>query len=105
MSDKAVKLNCWEFKDCGRKPGGINMDECGVCPATIEMRLDTMHGGKNAGRACWAVAGTMCGEEPAGTFASKQNTCSQCDFYHLVRKEEGNDHFVPTFVILQMLGY
>jgi len=28
------KLNCWEFKKCGRQPGGPKVAELGVCPAT-----------------------------------------------------------------------
>ncbi len=98
------KLNCWEHKACGREPGGINANECGICPAAAEVRLDGIHSGKNAGRACWAVAGTMCHEEPQGTFAKKQKVCSMCDFYQTVRNEEGHDHFFPTFVLLQMLS-
>jgi len=42
------KPNCWEFKQCGREPGGLLSDELGVCPASTETRLDGVHGGKNA---------------------------------------------------------
>jgi len=38
------KLNCWEFKQCGREAGGAHVDEFGVCPATKEQRLDGVHG-------------------------------------------------------------
>ena len=98
------KLNCWEFKGCGREPGGENIADCGICPASIEEKLDGIHGGKNAGRACWAVAGTMCEGEAEGTFARKQKMCSECDFYLTVRGEEGDEHFVPTFILLQTLS-
>lgn len=34
------KLNCWEFKKCGRELGGAHVHDLGVCPATEEKRLD-----------------------------------------------------------------
>ena len=98
------KQNCWEFKTCGREPGGENVADCGICPASTEEIIDGIHGGKNAGRACWAVAGTMCEGKTQGTFAKKIGICSLCDFYQMVRTEEGQNHFVPTFVLLEMLS-
>ena len=83
------KLNCWEFKKCGRGPGGKIAGELGVCPATTDKRYDGLHGGTNGGRACWLVAGTMCKGNPQGTFALKYKDCAICDFYCMVRTEEG----------------
>lgn len=83
-----MKKNCWEFKKCGREPNGEKAREMGVCPAAIEIRLDTVHGGKNAGRACWVVAGTLCKGETQGTFAVKFGACEACEFYLAVREEE-----------------
>ena len=54
------RLNCWEFKQCGREPEGLKIGEFGVCPATTETRLHGTHGGVNSGRACWVIAGSMC---------------------------------------------
>ncbi len=82
------KVNCWEFKKCGRTPGGKQEQELGVCPVATENRLDTVHGGLNAGRACWVVAGSMCGGSVQGTFAQKFHNCNVCDFYKTVKKEE-----------------
>ncbi|MCK4910132.1 MAG: hypothetical protein KAR83_00750 [Thermodesulfovibrionales bacterium] len=82
------KLNCWEFMKCGREPGGANVDEMGICPATQCKSLDGAHGGKNAGRACWVVAGSMCKGNIQGTFAIKYLDCSRCEFYRYVREEE-----------------
>ena len=48
-------INCWEYWGCGRESGGVNAIEEGVCPAARETRLDGVHGGRNGGRACWAV--------------------------------------------------
>lgn len=84
-----TSINCWEYFECGREPGGRSVDKYGHCPAAVDERLDGFNGGKNAGRACWAVAGTMCGGKPQGLFALKIKDCMQCDFHHLVLKEEG----------------
>lgn len=82
------KLNCWEFKKCGREPGGQKADELGVCPAATEQGLDNAHGGKNAGRACWVVAGSLCGGKVQGTYAKKLLNCWRCEFMNSVRVEE-----------------
>ncbi len=87
MSEK--KLNCWEFMKCGREPGGSKVHELGVCPAATAEKADGLNGGKNGGRICWAIAGTICGGKITGTFAQKKETCLKCEFYKRVRKEEG----------------
>jgi len=84
-----MKKNCWEFKGCGREPGGAKSAEQGVCAAAIEAKCSGVHGGTNAGRACWAVAGTLCGGKVQGSFAQKISNCIACDFYNCVRQEEG----------------
>ena len=86
------KLNCWEFKKCGREPGGAKVKELGVCPVVKEERTDGINGGKNGGRACWAIAGTFCGGEVQGHFVQKLGNCQQCEFYDAVGKEEGSDY-------------
>jgi hypothetical protein len=75
---------------CGRQPGGENAGD-NPCPASIEKKLDGVHGGRNAGRACWIVAGTFCKGKPTGTFADKLEDCLICPFMKLVREEEGGD--------------
>ncbi len=85
------KLNCWEFKKCGREPGGDKTEELGVCPATTFTKLDGVHFGKNGGRACWVIAGTLCEGKEQGTFALKEANCVHCDFYKHVFKEEKSD--------------
>lgn len=96
------KLNCWEYKKCGREPGGAKVKELGVCPVFTEKRTDNLNCGKNGGRACWAIAGTLCGDKVQGTFAFKLSTCLQCEFFKLVVKEEG-DKFVQIEDILSKL--
>lgn len=72
------KTNCWEHKGCKKEE----------CPAHSEKRLDGTHGGINAGRACWVVAGTRCGGAVQGVYAQKVGNCMKCDFYELVAREE-----------------
>jgi len=93
-----MKKNCWEIKHCGRETGGAKAEKLGICPAVLDERLDGVHGGKNAGRACWVVAGTLCSGEVQGTFASKYSSCEKCDFYLLVQKEE-----FPRFTLCSAL--
>ncbi|MHC4140077.1 MAG: two-CW domain-containing protein [Planctomycetota bacterium] len=82
------KLNCWDFNKCGREPGGTKSDELGICPAPTSTKLDGVHAGKNAGRACWVIAGTLCEGKEQGTFALKEANCIKCDFYKSVSQEE-----------------
>jgi len=99
-----MKKNCWEFKKCGREPGGEKVKELGVCPATTEKRLDSAHEGKNAGRACWVVAGTFCKGEVQGSFAQKYKNCEKCDFYQTVRKEEGVKFMLSAILLNKILN-
>ncbi len=83
-----MKMNCWEFKKCGRQPGGQKTAELGVCPAATSTVLDGTHGGKNAGRACWVVAGSLCGGKIQGTYAKKLLNCWRCEFMNRIKQEE-----------------
>lgn len=85
-------VNCWQYKKCGREPGGLKALELGVCAASIEKRVSGINHGNNGGRACWAITGTLCGGKVQGTFASKLANCMQCEFYQLVGSEEGASH-------------
>ncbi|MDR3640855.1 MAG: hypothetical protein P4L39_05985 [Humidesulfovibrio sp.] len=84
-----ARMNCWEFKKCGRQPRGEKSAELGVCPASLEKRTELMNSGHLGGRACWAITGTLCGGRVQGTYASKLGNCMQCEFFKLVRQEEG----------------
>jgi hypothetical protein len=84
--------NCWEYKNCGREPGGLKTRELGVCPAAIERKVNGINKGKNGGRACWVVTGTLCGGRVQGSFATKLGNCMECDFYKLVATEQGKDY-------------
>lgn len=84
-----MKKNCWEIMNCGREPKGKKARELGVCPASLDERLSGVHEGKNAGRACWLIAGTFCDGKVRGTFAGENKDCTLCDFFNLVKSEEG----------------
>ena len=83
-----MKMNCWKFKKCGRQPGGPKAAELGVCPATTSGALNGAHGGANAGRACWVIAGSLCGGKIQGTYAKKLANCWRCEFMNKVKQEE-----------------
>ncbi|MDA8065360.1 MAG: hypothetical protein M0031_07660 [Thermaerobacter sp.] len=85
----AGKENCWEMKGCGREPGGSRAAELGVCPAAALRPAQGINGGRGAGRICWAVAGTMCGDRVQGTFAAKEPSCILCEVFQRVRLEDG----------------
>ncbi len=86
---KAVRKNCWEYRQCGREPEGVNAATLGVCPAAMDPSYNGINGGKNGGRFCWAVAGTFCGNKIQGTYAEKRASCLDCSFFRLVQKDEG----------------
>jgi hypothetical protein len=94
-----MKKNCWEHKKCGRELGGMNAALMGVCPAAIDSRLHGVHGGKNGGRTCWMIAGTLCGGKVQGTFSMKYKTCEQCDFYQNTKAEEWPDFKLSVFLL------
>ena len=86
-----MKQNCWEFMKCGREFGGKKSHEFGVCPVATEEKANGINSGKNGGRICWAISGTMCGGTIQGEFAQKQSTCLACKVYRQIQKEEGNN--------------
>ncbi len=86
------KLNCWEYKKCGREPGGVNARTSGVCVSATNTSMHEINGGINGGRVCWLVAGTYgkSRAEMADCIASKAiSSCYQCDFHSQVLSEEG----------------
>lgn len=96
---KRMALNCWEFRQCGREPGGRLADEMGVCPAASYRPADGYLGGRNGGRACCFVAGTFCEEVLQGTYRDKSKDCWDCDFYRALRREHGAAFSMPGFAL------
>ncbi len=88
-----MSINCWDYKKCGREPGGAKVAELGVCPAAVDQTTDGLNGGKNGGRICWAVTGTFCDGKVQGAFAEKEITCLNCEFFKVVKDEEGVGRF------------
>ncbi len=102
MNKVEEPLNCWEYMLCGREPGGAHAKDLGVCRTALEERLNGTHGGMNGGRACWVVAGTLGKQTVSCTFAVQGMKCRSCDFYKIVKEEEG-DNFRPTFFLIKLL--
>jgi len=94
--------NCWEFKKCGRAVGGIKTHEIGICPVAQEIKLNGIHNGKNAGRACWVVEGSLCGNKVQGSFGEKFKECVHCEFYRKVKLAEGAN-FILSPKLLRIL--
>ena len=100
-----MKQNCWQFKQCGREPGGKKAEELGVCPAATDTRLHGVHGGKNGGRACWVLVGTLCGGKVQGTFAQKYNNCELCDFFKSVKGEEEGTYELSIVLLNRLRAF
>ncbi len=96
------KVNCWEFKSCGRGIGGNGGGKAARCAAALETRADGVNSGQNGGRACWAVAGTECAGGLRGTPAAEPDTCLGCLFYLVVMEEE-HQKYMSTGDILERL--
>jgi hypothetical protein len=99
-----ARQNCWEFKKCGREPGGERAAELGVCPAASAFAIDGLNHGVNGGRVCWSVAGTLCGGQVQGTFGAKLATCAACDFFAHVLCEEGEAACRPQGILKRVEG-
>jgi len=92
--------------NCGKKTVDDDyfFSEDGTCPASTELYMDGVNDGQNAGRACWAVAGTLCGGKLQGDYASKIRSCKACEFYKQVQQEEGS-RFVTGSELMEMVQY
>lgn len=87
--DAAHKLNCWQFKNCGREPGGVLAEILGECPVARTMKYDGLNDGVGAGRACWMVHNSVC-KLDANTSAPVE-PCHTCDFYKRVLFEQDEE--------------
>lgn len=94
-----MRLNCWEHKKCGRELGGTKVKELGVCPVSVEKKVNGINSGRNAGRTCWVVTGTMCDSKFQGTFQDKLTACLNCDFYQVVLQQEKKNFIFPDQVL------
>lgn len=97
------RQNCWEFWEYDLRKSLTESPTCRKCPAVVDMRLDGVHGGRNAGRACWVVPGTLCGGELHGEYQEKKKTCMSCDFFRSVRSHE-EPFFIPAGALAAMIA-
>jgi hypothetical protein len=96
------RKNCWEVMGCGREAGGRRVNGKGACPASTESSLHAIHGGINAGRACWTVEGTLCRSSGPDTLEAKRVSCSSCTFYRSFLQEE-HPHLILSDEMLRSL--
>ena len=83
------KVNCWEFKKCGREPDGVNTSELGVCPVSTYEKMNGVHNGVNGGRCCWVFYGACsCEAGNPKTFGEHLSICRNCDFYLILSEYE-----------------
>ena len=94
-----MKKNCWDFKNCGRQPGGIHSKEKGECVTASMSIYDGVNGGINGGRVCWMIAGISCEDQIQETFLHKLESCAKCDFHEAIKAEEGPNLNLPLEII------
>ncbi|MBF0139553.1 MAG: hypothetical protein HQL74_04640 [Magnetococcales bacterium] len=79
-------INCWEVKKCGFEkvtPGEK------TCPAVAFDAADGFLGGKNGGRACTFIPGTLCGGDGPCSTTDKTERCQQCKFFYDLKESYG----------------
>jgi hypothetical protein len=84
------KVNCWDFRKCGEKSDGTSAGQPKPCDVAAEEKCDQINHGRNGGRVCWFIRQKRAERKDKG-FAMM--CCSQCDFYKMVEKEEGDNFF------------
>ena len=82
------KLNCWEYKNCGREKGGLMVGVLGECPVATAMQCDGMNEGIAAGRVCWTLKNS--GNRLAECGHGMGHPCHTCEFYRRVVHEEAD---------------
>jgi len=93
--DGVSRMNCWEFKRCGRQPGGDRTADLGTCPTAVDESADGINGGRCGGRICWAISGHFSVEGTIRCATAKDLvTCMACEFFKTVLREEGIDRIV-----------
>lgn len=93
-----ARENCWEFKKCGREIGGVNAGRDGVCPAAGNFSADGFCDGKNGGRACIYVIGTLCDGEQWQAYENKEKRCGKCEFYQKLKREHADGMTIFSYV-------
>jgi hypothetical protein len=86
-----MKINCWDFNQCGREHGGNNVERLGKCHSVQYKSFNGINGGLFGGRYCWHIAGTHQDGEPTCRQLKKVESCDICEFYLKVKREEGEN--------------
>ncbi len=92
------KLNCWEYKNCGREKGGLMVPVLGECPVASAMKKDGVNGGRAGGRACWTTKN--CANRLSRAGLANTTACHNCEFYRRVIHEEES----PLFKFASTIG-
>ncbi len=70
------KENCWEFFKCGGSSTRSTLKDSGICPVKTFTDSDGFGGGKNGGRGCLYITGTLCWSEIQGAYKEKKKNVS-----------------------------
>ena len=92
---KALRMNCWEYMASGRHRDGSGKEGCSQCPVPQMTNYDGINGGRNGGRACWIITGTLGDRDVQMTFSHKLATCLKCNVYIAIKEEEGDNLCLP----------
>jgi len=74
-NEMLFRINCWEYKKCGREPRGKNVHMLGVCPVAGDTTADGLNDGKNGGRLCWVIL--------------QKAVCYECEFRNMIISKTG----------------
>ena len=97
-----AKLNCWEYMNCCQNNPNSFVDGKNTCPAYLSTIANGINDGESAGRACWVIAGSLSQDGIQGFNAHAVKSCTDCEFYKSVQKEEGEE-FVTGSDLVRML--
>lgn len=86
-----MKINCWDYIDCGRELSGAQVQDLGVCRVLRYKAYHRVNGGYMGGRSCWQIVGTFPEGKIRCSHALELGDCTLCEFFKLVKKEEGAD--------------
>lgn len=73
---------------CQIRATGYLIHYPGVCHVSNKNKFCGTESGKNSGRYCWRVTGTLCSVKVQVTFAEKAKNCSKCEFYLNVKERK-----------------
>ena len=83
------KINCWEYKQCGRGPKQNNIYQPATCHVAEHKVSNDMNSGVNGGRLCWLILEARFRGEVKQFNRDLTYPCFSCDFRYKVMKEEG----------------